>query len=167
MAATPGTMSPGLLAPAEDKPIEIDLRTSIRAGRFGPAASGAHGDVIFVKEGGQVVRRWMGGGSEALSVEAGHDAYAGDRKAGGLHSPPAGFRYAFAGGLKRRGSATTPVNVNALARRIRRKTSISSRATRSRRREPAEGWSLGSLQRADLDHSVLDRRRRRRILREE
>jgi len=25
MAATPGTMSPGLLAPAEDKPIEIDL----------------------------------------------------------------------------------------------------------------------------------------------
>jgi polysaccharide export outer membrane protein len=60
-AAKPGAMSPGLLAPAEDKPIEIDL-TDLYQGWSVPSLQlpVRSGDVIFVKEGGQVfVDGWV------------------------------------------------------------------------------------------------------------
>jgi len=61
MASTSGAVQPGLLASTEDKPIEIDL-TDLYQGRTVPALQlpVRSGDVIFVKEGGQVfVDGWV------------------------------------------------------------------------------------------------------------
>jgi len=61
MATASGTVQPGLLAPSDDKPIEIDL-TDLYQGGAVPALQlpVRSGDVIFVKEGGQVfVDGWV------------------------------------------------------------------------------------------------------------
>ena len=61
MATSPGGVRPGLLSPTDDKPIEIDL-TDLYQGGTVPALQlpVRSGDVIFVKEGGQVfVDGWV------------------------------------------------------------------------------------------------------------
>jgi len=106
-----------------------------------------------------------GGGSEALSVEAAMTLTQAIGKAGACI-----FAAAPASVTLSREDSNGVVRDYAVVNALRdgsEKDIYLEPGDRSTSPGAAEGWSLGSLQRADLDHSVLDRRRRRRILREE